>query len=81
MSERPEGWRKAREKIYIALEDVNHDWKEAEKAEFLRLWEEEYYLHQIAEFLKREQLECFLLYLDLVEKNKIKPRLKVYYDE
>jgi hypothetical protein len=80
MTEKQEGWRKPREKIYIALEDKNLDWTEHERTEFLRLWREDYFLHQIAEFLKRDQLETFLLYLDQVEKNKIEPRLKVKYD-
>lgn len=62
------------DELYIACEHLNFDWMKADKNEFIRLWEEEYEFHKIAKFLKRSPQECLLLYIDLTDKNQIKPR-------
>lgn len=77
-----EGWRQERtEKIHISLENKNLDWKHSEVQEFIRLAEEAYHLDQIAAFFKRDMLEVFILYLDLVDRRKIETKLKVVYTE
>ena len=77
-----EGWRQEQtEKIHIALENKNFDWKQLEVKEFIRLAEEGYHLDQLAAFFKREMVEVFVSDLDLVDRRKIVTKLKVVYTE
>jgi hypothetical protein len=65
--------------LYIALENYNFDWDRKDLLEFIRLWSEEYTLKQIAKFFKRDELECFLLYISLAAEDQIEPRLQLKY--
>ena len=60
--------------LYIALSSANLDWFIEQVLDFIRLWNEEYEIDQIAKYFKRSEFECFLLYCDLCEADKIKPR-------
>jgi hypothetical protein len=63
--------------LYIALENRNLDWRQEEVKEFERLCSEGYELEQISRFFKRHLLETLVLYLDLIDRNKIEPTYKV----
>lgn len=61
-------------RLYIALEEMNFDWKVEHVSEFETLWNEGYSLHEISKKLKRDMDEVAILVMDRCQKGFIKPR-------
>jgi hypothetical protein len=66
--------KKQRRVTYLALEELDFSWSEAETREMKRLWNDGTPLEDIAEHFGREADECFILLFDLARKGKIKYR-------
>lgn len=67
-----------RNSIYIALEEVEDTdffWSSKEVKKFDGLWEEEMPITEIAKELRRSEIAVFLLSLDRIHREKIKPRM------
>lgn len=63
-----------RARRYIALENKNFDFTRREVENFDILFNMDYSLNEIARHLRRTRVETFLLYLDRVDQEKVKPK-------
>jgi len=63
-----------RRNIYIALEDLDFIWDEAEVPDIERMWNEGYSIWQIANACMRDPDEVLILIMDRVRKGFIEPR-------
>jgi hypothetical protein len=69
--------RNKRSSIYIALEEVEDAdfyWSPLEINRFDELWKKDTSIVEIAKEMKRSEIAVFLLSLDRVFRNKVKPR-------
>lgn len=65
---------KKRNTIYIALEDINFDWRDKEVQKVRMMWESDYPIKDIAKKLRRPIDDVAMLIYDQALKRKIKPR-------
>ena len=65
----------SQQKIYLACENMNFIWGEAEVLEFEKLWRAGCGLFEIADKLRRDPDEVALLVIDRSRQLRIKPRL------
>lgn len=63
--------------LYIALEDVNLDWRQKEAVDFDRLFNSGKDLKEIAKYFKRTELETLILYIDRLQKKKVQARYQL----
>jgi hypothetical protein len=63
-----------RQNIYIALEDIDFIWDEADLEKIRELWEGGIHIRDMASYLKRKPVEVFCLLLDQSSKGMIKKR-------
>lgn len=66
-----------RNNIYIALEEVedtNFYWSPKEIVRFDKLWEEDTPITEIATEMRRSEISVFILSLDRIFREKVKPR-------
>lgn len=61
-------------KIYIACEEMNYFWTEADLMMFRHLWKTGESLAQIAEYFRRDPDEVVILIIDQAKKGLIDPR-------
>jgi len=67
-------------RFYIALEDLNLDWKRGQVDVFDKLWIEGYSLEYISNKFKREMDEVAILVMDRCRKEFIQPRKNGIFD-
>lgn len=65
---------KKRQKIYLALEELNFVWCEAEVSQVIDLWEQGLNIWDISKAMKRDPDEVTILIMDLARKERITPR-------
>lgn len=65
---------KKRQKIYLALEDLNFVWCESEVLQVIDLWEQGLNIWGIAAKVERDPDEVAILIMDLARKERITPR-------
>lgn len=65
---------KQRQKIYLALEDLNFVWCESEVSGVIQLWEDGLNIWDIAAEMERDPDEVTILIMDLARKERITPR-------
>lgn len=65
---------KKRQKIYLALEELNFVWCEAEVSQVIDLWEQGLNIWDISKAMKRDPDEVTILIMDLARKERIIPR-------
>ena len=65
-----------RQKIYIALEEMNFVWCWSEVEEFIQMWDDGTPFLEIAEHFGRDSDELALLLMDLARKGRVKSRRK-----
>ena len=68
-----------KEKVYVALEDVNMDWTQAEIVKFRMMWNSGVHPARMAEILKREQIEILILVMDQEIKGEITERMGGFF--
>lgn len=62
------------DEVIVILQDVEFAWNKEDISKVKQMWNENYSLKEIIEFIKREGDEVFLLLLHLSRKNQIKVR-------
>ncbi|HJV46616.1 MAG TPA: helix-turn-helix domain containing protein [Bacillota bacterium] len=66
--------KKSRNKVYVALEELNFVWDEVEIDQVKKLWRQGTPIDEIAEVMDRDIDEIGILIIDQCRKNKIKQR-------
>ncbi|MGE1041240.1 helix-turn-helix domain containing protein [Bacillus wiedmannii] len=69
-----EAMKESRLKIYIALEEANFIWDERDVIRFCEMWNQGMSLPEMAEELRRHQVEVALLVIDQADKYLIENR-------
>lgn len=67
--------KKSRNEIYIALEELDFFWSEAEVKEFQLMWNKGFSIYDIAEYFEREDVdEVWILIICQMRQEKIRQR-------
>ena len=66
--------RRPREKLYIALSELDFSWYPDEVEQVAQFWRDGPHIAKIAEMLERDIDEVAVLIMDLARKNKIRRR-------
>lgn len=66
--------REARMNRVIVLEDLDFLWDRSELREIVQMWQKNFSLHYMAEYLEREPDEIFLALLHLSRNKRIEAR-------
>nr|WP_309099092.1 helix-turn-helix domain-containing protein [Fredinandcohnia onubensis] len=74
MSTSVKRYSKTRRKLYIALEEVDHNWCIDEVKIFEKMWNAGVSLEDISTYFKRHPVEIVLLIIDRADQGRIKPR-------
>lgn len=70
---------KYRRRVYVALEDLDFTFDEADLPMIIHMWEEGLSIWDIARAFDRDPDEITVLIMDLVRKDRIKPRPRGAY--
>lgn len=70
-----------RRNIVIVCEELDHVWDESDIDEFLRLWEEDYTVHQIASYFKRQPKEVALLLINTFTEQRLRKLIGFQWGE
>lgn len=68
----------SRQKIYLANEETNQAWDEADIPDFITAWKNNWSLNEIAEYLGADQYEILLLAVDLIQRGKIQGNVHIF---
>jgi hypothetical protein len=65
-----------RSELYIACDQFDFDWTVNAVTKFDEFWKAGNSVQEIAQIMKRDEIEVFMLYLDRVYRNKIDPDMR-----
>jgi hypothetical protein len=68
----------SRQKVYLANEETNQAWDESDIPDFIKAWNNNWPLNEIAEYLGADQWEIHLLAVDLIKQGKIKGNVHIF---
>ena len=71
--------KKASRRVYIALEDLDFSWDEADIPQVRYMWKKGLSIWDIARAFDRDPDEVAILIMDLVRKSQIRPRPRGAY--
>lgn len=67
-----------RQTLYVANEEVNQIWDESDIPDFIKAWNNNWSMSEIAEFLGADQWEIHLLAVDLMKQGKIEGNIHIF---
>lgn len=67
-----------RQSLYIANEETNQVWDETDIPDFIKAWNNNWSLTEIAEYLGATMRECQLLAADLIDQGKIQGNIHIF---
>lgn len=71
--------KKASRRVYIALEDLDFSWDEADIPQVRYMWKKGLSIWDIARAFDRDPDEVAILIMDLIRKSQIRPRPRGAY--
>jgi len=69
----------SRRRVYIALEDLDFSWDEADIPQVRHMWKKGLSIWDIARAFDRDPDEVAILIMDLIRKSQIRPRPRGAY--